>query len=142
MKKQIIIFILLVLILFIFNKILMGNFITNSTIVDTQDLLSGLLRQQRSTTSGGTPFDLESKGDVSEVESFDGLDDGQDVASKLDNNSSNDVLRYGGDLEDDRMSDVSVHDVERRPERKTSMELSEKEKNDLVALMHKMNNEI
>lgn len=40
MKKQIVIFILLVLILLVFNKILMGNFITNSTIVDTQELVS------------------------------------------------------------------------------------------------------
>lgn len=40
MKKQIIIFILLVLILIIFNKILMGNLITDSTIVDTNELLN------------------------------------------------------------------------------------------------------
>lgn len=40
MKKQIIIFILLVLILIIFNKILMQNLVTDSAIVDTNELLN------------------------------------------------------------------------------------------------------
>lgn len=40
MKKQVVIFILLVLVLVIFNKILMGQFNTNSTVLDTQDLLN------------------------------------------------------------------------------------------------------
>lgn len=40
MKKQITIFILLVLMLILFNKILMGNFITNSSVVNTDELLS------------------------------------------------------------------------------------------------------
>ncbi|MFA7657850.1 MAG: S41 family peptidase [Candidatus Gastranaerophilaceae bacterium] len=39
-KKQFIIFILLVLALFIFNKILMGDFVTNSTITNTQELVN------------------------------------------------------------------------------------------------------
>lgn len=40
MKKQITIFILLVLMLFIFNKILMEKFITNSSIVNTNELVN------------------------------------------------------------------------------------------------------
>lgn len=40
MKKQILIFISLVLALFIFNKILMGEFLTNSSITNTNELLN------------------------------------------------------------------------------------------------------
>lgn len=40
MKKQAIIFILLVLILLIFNKILMGGFLSTSSVVNTDELLS------------------------------------------------------------------------------------------------------
>lgn len=40
MKKQIILFILLVIILFLFNKILMGDFSTVSSVVDTDSLLN------------------------------------------------------------------------------------------------------
>lgn len=39
-KKQLIIFILLGLTLFIFNKILMGDFISNSSVIDTQELVN------------------------------------------------------------------------------------------------------
>lgn len=40
MKKQIIIFILLATMLFIFNKILMGEFLTTSSVINTNDLLN------------------------------------------------------------------------------------------------------
>ena len=40
MKKQVVIFILLVLMLLIFNKILMGKFVATSDIIDTDELLN------------------------------------------------------------------------------------------------------
>lgn len=40
MKKQVIIFILLIIVLFIFNRILMGDFSTVSSVVDTDSLLN------------------------------------------------------------------------------------------------------
>ena len=40
MKKQLIIFFLLVLVLFIFNKILMNGLLYNASIVDTQGLVN------------------------------------------------------------------------------------------------------
>ena len=40
MRKQAVIFVLLVLILFLFNKIFMAEFVKTSTIIDTQDLVN------------------------------------------------------------------------------------------------------
>ena len=99
------------------NKVYASN---DSAVSDSQDMLSGLLRHQRGSgiNSATASFDLESKGDVSEVESLDGYDDlyGGAVAASttsptLHIDSSDQVLRYGGELED-ISCDVSMHDVE------------------------------
>ena len=40
MKKQLIIFISIVFILFVFNKVLMGDFIRNSSLINTNELIN------------------------------------------------------------------------------------------------------
>ena len=124
------------------NKVYASNDVMMSR---SQDFLSGLLRHQPH--SSGSPFDLESKGEVSEL---DGIDEEYDAVAAADldinnnsnsksNSNSNEVFRYDEE-QNDMMSVNSVEEeLSEKPPEKIKTILSE---NDLLVLLDKMKKEI